>query len=75
MERLEAKRRQRYTPAISIALVHTGLGDRDRAFEWLEKAYEERSNRLAYLGRERVWESLRSDPRFAALLARIGLPD
>ena len=74
LERLEAKSRQRYTPAISIALVHTGLGDRDRAFEWLEKAYEERSNRLAYLGREPVWESLHPDPRFDALVTRIGLP-
>ena len=73
-KRLEAKAKQRYTPAISIALVYAGLGDRDRAFQWLDKAYDERSNRLAYLGREPVWESLRSDPRFAALLARIGLP-
>ena len=73
-ERLEAKAKQRYTPAISIALVYAGLGDHDRAFQWLDQAYDERSNRLAYLGREPVWESLRSDPRFAALLARIGLP-
>ena len=73
-KRLEAKAKQRYTPAISIALVYAGLGDRDRAFQWLDKAYDERSNRLAYLGREPVWADLRSDPRFAALLARIGLP-
>ena len=74
-KRLEAKAKQRYTPAISIALVYAGLGDRDRAFQWLDQAYDERSNRLAYLGREPVWEDLRSDPRFAALLARIGLPN
>jgi eukaryotic-like serine/threonine-protein kinase len=73
-KRLEAKAKQRYTPAISIALVYAGLGDRDRTFQWLEQAYDERSNRLAYLGREPVWENLRPDPRFAALLARIGLP-
>ena len=54
------------TPALATAIAR---------FEWLDKAYDERSNRLAYLGREPVWESLRSDPRFAALLARIGLPD
>ena len=74
-KRLEAKAKQRYTPAISIALVYAGLGDRDRAFQWLDQAYDERSNRLAYLGREPVWDDLRSDPRFAALLARIGLPN
>ena len=58
----------------AIALVYAGLGDRERAFEWLEKAYDERSNRLAYLGREPGWTSLHPDPRFAALLSRIGLP-
>ena len=71
-ERLEAKAKQRYTPAISIALVYTGLGDRDRAFQWLDQAYDERSNRLAYLGREPVWDSLRADPRFDALLRGSG---
>ncbi len=73
-ERLEAKAKQRYTPAISIALVYAGLGDRDRAFQWLDQAYDERSNRLAYLGREPVWDSLHADPRFDALVTRIGLP-
>jgi tetratricopeptide (TPR) repeat protein len=73
-KRLEAKTKQRYTPAISIALIYAGLGDRDRTFQWLDQAYDERSNRLAYLAREPVWENLRPDPRFSALLARIGLP-
>ena len=73
-ERLEEAARQRYTPALSIALVYTGLGDHDRAFQWLNKAYDERFNRLAYLGREPVWESLHADPRFEALVTRIGLP-
>jgi len=42
---------------------------------WLEKAYEERFNRLAYLRREPVWDTLRPDPRFTDLLRRIGLPE
>lgn len=48
--------------------------DRDRAFAWLERAYEERSNRLAYLRVEPLFASLRPDPRFDDLLTRIGLP-
>jgi tetratricopeptide (TPR) repeat protein len=75
LEQLDAGAKHRYVPALPRALVYAGLGDHDGAFQWLDTAYDERSNRLAYLRRERVWESLRSDPRFAALLARIGLPD
>jgi hypothetical protein len=41
---------------------------------WLEKACEERFNRLAYVKVEAFWDPLRSDPRFAELLRRIGLP-
>jgi hypothetical protein len=51
-----------------------GLGENDQALNWLEKAYEERFNRLAYLRRKPVWDPLRSDPRFVDLLRRINLP-
>jgi len=66
---------QEYVPATSVALVYTGLGDKDQAFVWLEKAYEERSFQLQWLKVEPRWDSLRSDPRFADLMRRIGLPD
>ena len=46
----------------------------DQAFSWLEKAYEERFNRLAYLKVEALWDPLRSDPRFGDLLRRVGIP-
>ncbi|HYU40875.1 MAG TPA: winged helix-turn-helix domain-containing protein [Vicinamibacteria bacterium] len=59
----------------SIALVHGGLGDRDQALAWLEKAYVERSDYMPYLSREPMLDGLRSDPRFAALVRRIGLPN
>ena len=70
---LEAASKQSYTPALSFALVYAGLGEKDHAFAWLEKAYEERASRLAYLKTEALWDPLRSDPRFADLLLRIGL--
>jgi hypothetical protein len=50
-----------------------GLGEKDRAFEWLEKAYEERSDLLVYLKVEPRLDSLRGDPRFADLLRRMRL--
>ena len=54
--------------------MHVGLGEHDQALNWIDKAYEERFNRLAYLKREPVWDPLRSDPRFVDLLRRINLP-
>ena len=45
----------------------------DQAFLWLEKAYDERTNSLAYLKVQATWDPLRSDPRFTDLLRRIGL--
>ena len=74
LRELEAASKARYVPASAIAMVHAGLEDRDAAFAWLEKSFEERFNRLAYLGLEPVWDGLRGDPRFDALLDRIGLP-
>ncbi|PYO34492.1 MAG: hypothetical protein DMD86_08515 [Candidatus Rokuibacteriota bacterium] len=65
----------RYVSPYSVALVHAGLGDRDQALAWLEKAYVERSDYMPYLNREPMLDGLRSDPRFAALVRRVGLPN
>ena len=64
---------QRYVSSYHNALIYTGLGEKDRAFESLEKAYEERSDLLVYLNVEPRLDSLRADPRFTGLLRRIGL--
>jgi TolB-like protein/class 3 adenylate cyclase len=56
-----------------IALVHTGLGEKDLALEWLEKAFEQRSQWLAFLKVWPLFDHLRSDPRFQTLLKKIGL--
>ena len=55
------------------ALVYTGLGDRETAFTYLEKAFEERDEWLIWLGTEPKLDDLRSDPRFKELLTRVGL--
>jgi TolB-like protein/DNA-binding winged helix-turn-helix (wHTH) protein/Tfp pilus assembly protein PilF len=65
--------KQRYVSPAAIAQLYIGLGEKDRAFEWLEKAYQERSNFMANLGVSPVVDPLRSDPRFQDLLRRIGL--
>jgi eukaryotic-like serine/threonine-protein kinase len=74
LEQLTTLARQRYIPALAFAVVYVGLDEKDQAFAWLDKAYDERANRLAYLSVEPTWDRLRSDPRFDNLLRRVGLP-
>ena len=58
--------------AAEIAMVYTALGDKDQAMTWLEKGYEGRFNPGVLL--RPCFDPLRSDPRFQALVRRIGLP-
>jgi TolB-like protein/DNA-binding winged helix-turn-helix (wHTH) protein/tetratricopeptide (TPR) repeat protein len=62
-----------YVEADLIARIHVGLGDRDRAFAWLERALAEHAPKLVLLRVDPRVDSLRSDPRFADLLRRAGL--
>jgi serine/threonine protein kinase/TolB-like protein/Flp pilus assembly protein TadD len=70
---LEALAARRYSSPVRIACVYAGLGDKDRAFEWLEKGYAGRSDHLTQLKTDPMFDNLRSDPRFADLLRRVGL--
>jgi len=65
---------QRYVSPYDVAMIYVGLGDKEQAFAWLEKAYQEHARRLWALKVNPTWDSLRSDSRFAGLLRRIGLP-
>ena len=57
-----------------VSLIYAGLGDKDSAFEWLEKASEVRDKGLTFLKVDPCLDPLRSDPRFPALLRRVGFP-
>jgi len=74
IDELTAASKHSLVPALLFALIYAALDDQDQAFSWLEKAYEERFYRLAYLKVEALWEPLRSDSRFADLLRRVGIP-
>jgi TolB-like protein/DNA-binding winged helix-turn-helix (wHTH) protein/Flp pilus assembly protein TadD len=65
--------KQRYVTPLALSYVYIGLGNKDQAFAWLEKGYEERSNYIAFSKVLPAVDSLRSDSRFADLLRRIGL--
>jgi eukaryotic-like serine/threonine-protein kinase len=66
--------KQKYVPSYFFTGIHIGLGENDRAIEYLEKSYEERSHWLIYLHIDPSMDGLRSNPRFQELLRRIGLP-
>jgi TolB-like protein/DNA-binding winged helix-turn-helix (wHTH) protein/Tfp pilus assembly protein PilF len=73
IERLKAAAESRYISPYSIAVIYLGLGDKEQAFAWLNRAYEERDNWLIYLKVEPRLDPLRSDARFANLLRRVRL--
>ncbi len=75
LSRLRQSARSRHVPAIYFAGVYAGLGDKDQAFRWLDKAYEERSDYLIFLQIEPTFDPLRDDPRFQALVRRLKLPE
>jgi eukaryotic-like serine/threonine-protein kinase len=74
LDELTTLAKQKYVPPYFIAGVHAGLGENDRAIEYLEKSYAEHSHWLIYLHIGPGMEELRDDPRFQDLLRRVGLP-
>ncbi|HJQ11178.1 MAG TPA: protein kinase [Gemmatimonadaceae bacterium] len=74
LAKYEARARATYVRPELIAAVYVRLGDKDNAFQWLEKAYDARSPYLLALRVDRQWDPLREDPRFRQLVSKIGLP-
>jgi eukaryotic-like serine/threonine-protein kinase len=75
LDQLKELSKGRYVGPSHMAVVHIGLGEKDQALEWLEKAYEDRSvTNFHALKTDPKFDTLRSDPRFADLLRRIGFP-
>jgi TolB-like protein len=73
LRELESKYARHEARELDPAIVNIGLGEKDQAFAWLEKAYQAHSGNMSYLGWDPVYESVRADPRFVDLLQRIGL--
>jgi TolB-like protein len=72
---LETRRKTRYYSSYMIARLYSDLGDKEHAFQWLNIAYRERDGLLINLKTEFQWDPLRSDPRFAELIRKVGLPN
>jgi eukaryotic-like serine/threonine-protein kinase len=65
--------KQKYISSYHIAAIYVGLKDTDRAFEWLERAFQDRADWMAFLKVDPRFDSLHSDPRFTNLLRRMNL--
>jgi serine/threonine-protein kinase len=74
IKELEEKYTRKEAIGQYIAAVYAGLGDKDKAFEWLEKDFQARNGKLAEIRWQIQFEPLRDDPRFKDLIKRIGLP-
>jgi serine/threonine protein kinase/tetratricopeptide (TPR) repeat protein len=71
---LKDKRRREYLRPYILAEDYAALGEKNEAMDWLEKAYEERDDWINWIKVDPNLDSLRSDPRFTALLRRVGFP-
>lgn len=73
IDKLQELSKQRYVAPYNLALIYASLDDKDNALEWLEKAYEDRSTRLIWIRVNTQLDKLRSEPRFKAVIKRMGL--
>jgi eukaryotic-like serine/threonine-protein kinase len=73
LDELEERDRHRYVSSFDRAVLHAALGEMDEAFDWLEKACEERAYALAWVKIEPALDCLHAAPRFAGVLRRVGL--
>jgi serine/threonine protein kinase/tetratricopeptide (TPR) repeat protein len=73
LDQLKERSQQTYVQPGLIALIYIGLGDKNQAFDWLQKAFDDRSAGLLYLKVDPAFDGVRSDARFSDLLRRVGL--
>jgi eukaryotic-like serine/threonine-protein kinase len=75
VEQEKALSKRRYEDPAYIGFVCASAGDKDEAFAWLEKGFKEKSEAMEYVKSNHLTDSLHSDPRYADLLKRMGLPE
>jgi len=73
LEKLIKQSKEGYIASFHVALFYAVLKDKNKALEWLEKAYKDRSFDLTSIKVEPILDNLHSDPRFTALLKKMGL--
>ena len=71
LEKLNERAKTRFVPPSHFAMLYNGLGETDKAFEWLEKGFKVRDAKMTFLKVEPKWNNLRAEPRFIDLLRRM----
>jgi hypothetical protein len=74
IDKLRELSSERYVDAYYTGMIHVGLGEIDRAFDWFDKAYQDRSEELLFMKVDPRLDRIRPDLRYKSLLRRIGLP-
>ena len=74
IEARQAQRKTGYYSAFEVACLYAELGDKEQAFHWFNTAYQERDRELLGLKTDSSLDTVRSDPRFAELVRKVGLP-
>jgi TolB-like protein/DNA-binding winged helix-turn-helix (wHTH) protein len=74
IDELKARARLHFVPSSLFAQAYIGLGEKNRALTWIERAYEEHDQGMVYIKAYPGWDSLRSEPRFQALVRRMNFP-
>ncbi len=73
LDKLTERSKIRFVPPAHFAMLYNGVGETDKAFEWLEKGFKARDAKMTFLKVEPKWNNLRSDPRFVDLMKRMNL--
>ena len=73
LDQLLLRSKSRFVPPYHIASVYNNLGDKERALDWLEKAYAIRDPKMTFL-KAPNWKNVENDPRFQDIFRRVGLP-
>jgi tetratricopeptide (TPR) repeat protein len=73
LDRVLKLSKERYVAAYDIAMIYAALGDKENAFVWLDRAMEDRSTPINFLPQDPALDTLHGDPRFAALVQRLGI--
>jgi serine/threonine-protein kinase len=74
LEELRERSKREYISSYFVAIIYAGLGNKDQAFAWLQKAFEDRADELVFLKADPRFDPLHSDPRFQDLLRRMNFP-
>jgi adenylate cyclase len=74
LRELEDLAKQQYVSPTAFATIYLGLGEKEKALDWLEKAYEQRDSACWYLKIDQIYDSVRNEPRFQAILKKMNFP-